>query len=107
MPGLEDRFLPPTKFADAGTQLHELVAQQLGADDFGPQDYLPGLNMLLLSLDYDPQLTERGRRIAWGELYSALFARAHACKAMKETPGFDRHSIVQPIVITGIPRTGT
>jgi hypothetical protein len=107
MAGLEDRFAPPAEFADARNQLHDLVVQQLGADEFGPPDYLPGLDMLLLSLDYDPRLTERGRRIAWGELYNALYARAHACRMMRATPGFDSHAIRQPVVITGIPRTGT
>jgi hypothetical protein len=107
MTGIEDRFCAPQQFADASDQLHELVAAQLGFDDFGPDDYLPGLEALLLSLDYDPRLTERGRRIAWGEVYNALFARAHAIKAIKETPGVDQIAIEQPVVITGIPRTGT
>lgn len=104
---MEDRFTPPKRFADAGDELHELVARELGTDDFGPGDYRPGLDVLLLSLDYDPHLTEQGRRIAWGEIYKALYARAHAFRQMKQTPGFDRHAITAPIVITGIPRTGT
>lgn len=104
---MEDRFAPPRQFADASDELHALVAQQLGADDFGPNDYRAGLDMLLLSLDYDPRLTEQGRRIAWGEAYRALYARAHAFRQMKQTPGFDQHAIVAPVVITGMPRTGT
>lgn len=100
-------FSPPQRFADASDQLHELVVQQLGHDDFGYDDYLPGLKVLLLSLDYDPRLTEQGRQLAWGEIYSALFARAHAIHAMKSTPGFADHTITRPVVITGLPRTGT
>ncbi len=107
MAGMEERFDPPERFSDAVDQLHELVAQQLGTHDFGPDDYLPGLKVLLMSMDYDPHFSERGRRIAWGRLFSGLFGRAHAIKSMAENSGFDRHAITRPIVITGIPRTGT
>lgn len=107
MPGLEDRFEPPGSFADASDQLHELVSVQMGTDDFGPDDYLQGLKVLLLALDYDPHFSERGRRIIWGECFSALSARAHAIRSMKQHPGFDELSIDKPVVITGIPRTGT
>jgi hypothetical protein len=104
---MEERFDPPERFSDAVDQLHELVAQQLGTRDFGPDDYLPGLKVLLMSMDYDPHFSERGRRIAWGRLFGSLFGRAHAIKSMAENPGFDRHAITRPVVITGIPRTGT
>jgi hypothetical protein len=107
MSGLEDRHAPPERFSTAFDELHEWVTQQTGNDDFGPDDYRAGLEVLLLSMDFDPRFTEQGRRIAWGEIYSALAARAHAIRAMKETPGFDRTPIARPIVITGIPRTGT
>jgi Sulfotransferase family len=104
---LEDRFPPPERFADSSDQLHELVSAKLGASDFGGDDYLTGLKVLLLSMDYDPHFSERGRRIAWGELIGALSARVQAIRSMKETPGFDRWPMIDPVVITGIPRTGT
>ncbi len=107
MSGIEDRFTPPERFADAVDQLHELVAQQVGADDFGPTDYLPGLKVLLQSMDYDPHFSEQGKRAAWGEVINALSGRAHAYKSMAANPGFDRQAIIKPIVITGVPRTGT
>lgn len=107
MPGLEDRFTPPDNFSTAIDLLHELVAKEVGSDDFGSDNYLPGLKVLLLSMDYDPHFSERGRRIAWGLVVSTLLARVRAIASMKQTPGFDRNIIKQPIVITGIPRTGT
>jgi hypothetical protein len=107
MAGIEEEFAPPERFTDAFDQLHALAAQQAGSDDLGPSDYRPGLTVLLQSMDYDPRFTERGRRIAWGQLVNVLAARAHAFKAMKDNPGFDRHRIERPIVITGVPRTGT
>jgi hypothetical protein len=107
MAGMEERFAPPERFADAVDQLHDLAAQQTGNDDFGPDDYRAGLDVLLMSMDYDPHFTERGRRIAWGEVINALSGRAHAVKSMAENPGFAHQIITRPIVITGVPRTGT
>ena len=98
---------PPPRFATALDQLHELVAKEVGSNDFGGRDYLPGLRVLLQSMDYDPHFHERGRRIAWGMVVGVLKGRAQAIKSMSENPGFDRHAISKPVVITGVPRTGT
>lgn len=98
---------PPAQFRTALDQLHELVSQRTGSTDFGPDDYLPGLKVLLQSMDYDPHFSEAGRRAAWGEVVGVLSGRVHAFKAMRENPGFDVRPIVSPVVITGVPRTGT
>jgi hypothetical protein len=98
---------PPATFRHASGQLHQLVAREIGSDDFGPGDYLPGLEVLLQSMDYDPRFSDQGRRAAWGQVIGALKGRAQAFKAMKANPGFDDAPIVSPVVITGVPRTGT
>lgn len=98
---------PPKTFRHALGLLHDVVATEVGSDDFGPPDYLNGLTVLLQSMDYDPHFSEVGRRAAWGQVVGALKARAHAIKSMKEHSGFDAHAIVSPVVITGVPRTGT
>jgi hypothetical protein len=98
---------PPARFADAGDQLHAAAALQAGSSDFGPPDHRVGLKVLLESMDYDPQFHEAGRRTAWSQVVDALASRAIAFRAMAENPGFERREIRRPIVITGIPRTGT
>ncbi|MEJ5977713.1 sulfotransferase [Novosphingobium sp. PS1R-30] len=100
-------YAPPARFRDALDQLHDVVAREVGSDDFGPADYLPGLKVFLQSMDYDPRFTEHGHRAAWGQVVHVLKGRAHAIKAMKANPGFDARPIVSPVVITGVPRTGT
>lgn len=100
-------YPPPDRFATALDQLHELVAADTGSDDFGPDDYLPGLRVLLQSMDYDPHFTEQGRQYAWDTVVSVLRGRVQAIRSMMDNPGFDARPILSPVVITGIPRTGT
>lgn len=105
---MEPGYDPPAHFRTALAELHDIVAAEVGSiDDFGPDDYLSGLAVLLQSMDYDPHFTQQGRRIAWGNVIGVLRGRAQAIRSMKENPGFDAHPIVSPVVITGIPRTGT
>jgi hypothetical protein len=104
---MELTFDPPEQFRTALDRLHEVVTQSAGLSDFGPDDYLPGLKVLLQSMDYDPRLSETGRRAAWGMLVGVLRGRAHAIQSMKDNPGFDAKPIPSPVVITGVPRTGT
>ncbi|MDB5723438.1 MAG: sulfotransferase [Novosphingobium sp.] len=98
---------PPGQFRTASEQLHEIVSAEVGTDDFGSNAYLPGLDALLHSMDYDPRFSDQGRRIAWGLVVGVLRGRAQAILSMKENPGFDSQPILSPVVITGVPRTGT
>ncbi len=104
---MELKYDPPENFRHSLDQLHELVTAETGCDDFGPADYLPGLRVLLQSMDYDPHFTEVGRRAAWGMVFDVLRGRAHAIASMKANPGFDARAVLSPVVITGVPRTGT
>lgn len=104
---MDASYDPPAEFRKASDQLHDIVARELGTTDFGPSDYLPGLTVMLQSMDYDPHFNEQGRRLAWGQVIGVLRSRAEAIKSMKENPGFDSRPILDPVVITGVPRTGT
>lgn len=98
---------PPEAFRHSIDRLHEIVAAEAGSDDFGPADYLAGLKVLLQSMDYDPHFSETGRRVAWGMVVGVLRGRAQAIASMKANPGFDAKPILSPVIITGVPRTGT
>ncbi len=107
MNDMSDPAAPPERFATAGDRLHELVTARTGLTDFGPDDYALGLRVLLHSMDYDPHFSASGRSYAWSELATALSARAIAVAAMKARPDAAGVTIRAPVVITGIPRTGT
>lgn len=107
MLGVDERFAPPRRFADAGDELHALAAAEAGSADFGPDDHRLGLRVLLQSMDYDPRFSQRGRTIAWGNLVNTLAARARAARAMAAAPETALLPIDRPVVITGLHRTGT
>ena len=104
---MDTTYDPPAQFRGASDQLHDIVASELGTTDFGPPDYLPGLKVLLQSMDYDPHFHEAGKRLAWGQVIGVLRSRASAIASMKANPGFDAKPILDPVVIVGVPRTGT
>jgi Sulfotransferase family len=104
---MDASYDPPAQFRHASDHVHDLVAKELGITDFGAPDYLPGLQVMLQSMDYDPRFHEQGRRLAWGQVVGCLRSRAAAIKSMKDNPGFDTHPILAPVVIVGVPRTGT
>ncbi len=56
-------------------ELHALASQVTGLDDFGPDDYTDGLEVLLGSLEREADLTARGRKVMRAMLRGALAAR--------------------------------
>lgn len=98
---------PSARFTDLENELHSAASRATGLHDFGSQDYREGLRVLLQSYDTDPQLTELGWKFAYGSVLGTLIARLHT------QSGWTKHSpqstapIRKPLVITGIPRTGT
>ncbi len=105
---MTDPLAPPPRFAGSEAQLQDAASALIeGWGDFGAGDYRRGLEVLLHSMDYDPRWSEDGRRRGWMGLANVLAARGHAVRAMVQTPGWDAHAITAPIIITGVPRTGT
>ena len=97
---------PPPRFVDGWDQLHEAAAREAGAADFG-SDYVWGLKVLLQSLDYDPRFTAVGKASVWQMLIDTLAGRAVALASMRQHPGFAANTLRKPLVIVGMPRTGT
>jgi hypothetical protein len=89
-------------------QLHAAATQMSGGlDDFGPQHYRPGLRALLDSMLRETQFNDIGRQFGMGSVVGTLAARLHTEHGWKQRPDYARVEIRRPLVITGIPRTGT
>jgi hypothetical protein len=88
-------------------ELHTAAIRATGLEDFGAPDYRKGLEVLLKAFDTDPQLTEPGRQFAYGSILGTLTARLLTQKGWTDHPQVLATAISKPLVITGIPRTGT
>jgi Sulfotransferase family len=97
----------PAKFADAEETLHEAAVEQVGFEDFGERDYLAGLRVLLKAIDSDLELSESGRQRVFATVLRALSGRLYSQKGWAEHPECLHTEIQTPLVIVGLPRTGT
>ena len=101
-------ILPPgMAFEEAGGLLRQIAASLAGSDDFGDEEYQEGLATLLASLDRDADLSEAGRQALAGIILTALAGRLLSEKAFRANPGYRDVELAAPIVILGLPRTGT
>lgn len=97
----------PGRFEDLEEELHRAAVAATGLEDFGEPDYLTGLRVLLRAYDTDPQLTPIGRQFAYGTVLGTLTARLHTQQGWSQHREVLRQRLEKPLVITGIPRTGT
>ena len=95
------------RFEDLEEQLHRAAVASTGLEDFGDPTYLSGLRVLLRAFDTDPQLTEIGRQFAYGTVLGTLTARLHTQHGWSQHRETLRNRLDSPLLITGIPRTGT
>jgi hypothetical protein len=95
------------RFEDLEQELHRAAAEATGLDDFGDPGYLSGFRILLRAFDDDPKLTETGRQFARALFIGTLVARLHTQRGWAEHPSALRQRIERPLVIMGIPRTGS
>jgi hypothetical protein len=97
----------PAKFADAEEMLHQAAVAQVGFADFGEKDYLTGLRVLLKAIDTDLVLNDAARERVFVTMLRALSGRLYSQKGWTEHPECLRMEIRAPLVIVGLPRTGT
>jgi hypothetical protein len=88
--------------------LHEEAARATGYDDFGDDGYLEGLDCLLASAEESsgrlgPAVPTTARELA----LDALVGRLHSEAGWRARPTCLGTRIEAPLVVTGIPRTGT
>jgi hypothetical protein len=86
-----------------------LKAARVGAglDDFGDPQFMTGLNRVVDGFRNEAQLTVLGKQMAFGGLLNMLVNRLRYVRDVRQHPEILEERIVEPIVVLGLPRTGT
>jgi hypothetical protein len=84
----------------------EDARQVTSLSDFGPDDFHEGLRVLLRTYAEGP-LTERGRKSARRRVVGLLATRLRVAKALRQHGEIAQRELPQPMVLTGLPRSGT
>jgi hypothetical protein len=83
------------------------AAAQTGLDDFGDARFRQNLRVLVASLDGEAGLSPAGRFASYSQLLQLLKNRLLIEDLLKRHPEIHDSRIERPIIIAGLPRTGT
>lgn len=78
-----------------------------GLDDFGDDSYREPLERLLSSLEHEAQLNAVGEAVLRQRVVDILATRLRVQAWLGRHPEIREEQIVEPLVIVGLPRTGT
>lgn len=88
-------------------QLIAAARDETGLDDFGGISWREGLDRLVASLNEEADLTAGGEQILSLRFGMLLANRLRIVDTITEHPEIGEEEIVGPLVIIGLPRTGT
>lgn len=83
------------------------ASQQSGLSDFGNADFLLAFRLLIESYETEVRLHPIGRMLVQQELVRMLLNRLQIQETFKQYPDILEKPIHRPLVIIGLPRTGT
>jgi Sulfotransferase family len=81
--------------------------ERAGLHDFGGDSWREGLTLLMQTVDSAPGVSEGGRDYVYGQFVDALWNRLRVVDYLKQHPEVAAERIDRPLVILGLPRTGT
>lgn len=99
--------MAPFSFRESIDHFHAQASEARGLDDFGDDDYREALDVLCGSLDEDARLTPVGEIALQAMITDALQARLLCEEGWRRYPEASDARIERPLVIVGLPRTGT
>lgn len=85
----------------------EQAAEQAGLDDFGEDIYSEPLTVFLEGAQREADLSPMGEVTVWGQVVQFLQNRLLIEEHWKRHPEISNESVENPIIIVGLPRTGT
>lgn len=98
---------PIKNFCNAEQSLHQQATMATGLEDFGSDNYLEGLRVLLKAYDEEAQFNDIGRFAAQAMVVNCLKGRLFTEEGIKQNPHCLEHKLEKPIFVIGLPRTGT
>jgi hypothetical protein len=84
-----------------------MAQERSGLTDLDSDSWRPGLQILLEELHNSPVVTEAGRAYVIGEYVRVLATRLQVHEWVQRHPDVREQTIERPLVILGMPRTGT
>ncbi|RPG04627.1 MAG: sulfotransferase [Proteobacteria bacterium TMED72] len=97
----------PNGFQEAEEAFHARAVEIAGCDDFGGQDYLGSLRVLLAAYDEEARFNAYGADVARDMVVGALVKRLRSQNQLQGHPDFLNREIKRPLVICGLVRTGS
>jgi hypothetical protein len=94
----------------AGVDADALVAaarEATGLDDLGSDSYREGLERFVRSVNDEARLTDLGTAAVEGQVTTCLVNRLRVTDWLRRHPSVREARIERPIVVLGLPRTGT
>jgi hypothetical protein len=94
----------------ANARVDELAArasEATGLDDLGSDSWREGLGVLVETLETAPTVTPAGRDDLYRQFVDALANRQRVVDHVATHPEVERERIERPLVVLGLPRTGT
>jgi hypothetical protein len=85
----------------------EAAATEIGLDDFGEDIYSEPLRIFIEGARREAALSPMGEVTVWNQLTQFLKNRLLIEEAWKENPEIANIEVEKPIIIAGLPRTGT
>lgn len=83
------------------------ASEKTGLSDFGPDDFREALDRLCTSAEADIALSAIGRRNLYGQLLDILIQRLRFADLWKRHPEILDEPVSGPVIIVGLPRSGT
>lgn len=83
------------------------IKQSGGLTDFGSDSHHVALDALLFSLEHEARLNQLGRLVFSGMIIAALVSRLAVVDWEKRNPEVAKAPVSAPLIIVGMPRTGT
>lgn len=87
--------------------LLDAASAATGLDDFGDRHFIKGLSVLVPALRDEARLNEVGVQMNYGGIINLLVNRLRYVRDVQQHPQILDQRIAAPIIILGLPRTGT